>query len=296
MASSANKRTRYHARSISWPSRYHPLICQFDEHLCRLSSSDATLTSSLLINHKLNCLKGLYDCIDELLLLNSNQQALSQGCCTKWVDGLLDASLRLLDACDTARDALQQMKERVQGIQAVLRRRCSGESSIANEVVDCISTRKKMKKTIKKCLKDIKSITCISRDERIVENIPMVGVLRDAEAITADVLESLLSYMVGQKSQSSKGSWFLFSKVTHQNLAFNNDKAADTVEFKDVDDAMHSLASNMKRSGINVAQAETWRSQMMKLESDIQDLDELLECLFRRLVNARASLLNILSS
>ncbi|GMH02919.1 hypothetical protein Nepgr_004758 [Nepenthes gracilis] len=185
MASAANKRTPT-TRSISLPSRHHPLICQFDEHLRRLLSSEVASTSTLSISHKLNWLKDLYDCIDELLLLHSNQQALSQGCC---INRILDGPLRLLDACGTTRDVLQQMKEQAQRIQSALRRRCSGESSIANDVLECVGKRKKLKSMIKKYLKDIKSLTCISRDERVDENIPMVGVLRDTQVITADVLE-----------------------------------------------------------------------------------------------------------
>ena len=99
-----NTKAYYHARSISLPSRPHPLIPEFDEHLCRLRASEATSSSS--ISHKFSGLKDLHDCVDNLLLLPFTQQSLAQYHHEQWVDELLDGSLRLLDLCDTAKDAL----------------------------------------------------------------------------------------------------------------------------------------------------------------------------------------------
>ncbi|KAL2935795.1 Glutamate--tRNA ligase [Bienertia sinuspersici] len=99
----------HHTRSLSFPSKPHPIAYQLDEHLCRLrSSQDASLTN------KLTGLNDLYTCVDEFLQLPLNQNTLSE---------MLDGSLRLLDICATSRDALAQSKERLQDIQSVLRRR-----------------------------------------------------------------------------------------------------------------------------------------------------------------------------
>uniref|UniRef100_A0A2N9GXD4 Integrase catalytic domain-containing protein n=1 Tax=Fagus sylvatica TaxID=28930 RepID=A0A2N9GXD4_FAGSY len=97
----------HHARSNSLPSEPHPLITQIDEHLCRLKTSEVTSSS---ICHKLSGLQDLHDCVDKLLLLPLTQQAFIQDHHRKWFDQLLDGSLKLLDICSIAEDALLEMK------------------------------------------------------------------------------------------------------------------------------------------------------------------------------------------
>ncbi|XP_074299244.1 uncharacterized protein LOC141630302 [Silene latifolia] len=111
----------YHTHSISLPSTSHPITTQFDQQLTRLRSSQAASTcSSSLLTYRLTCLTELYVVVDDMLQLPSSKQSLSQ------IQTVLDGSLRLLDACSTSRDVLQQSKEHLQDIQSVLRRRCSG--------------------------------------------------------------------------------------------------------------------------------------------------------------------------
>ena len=59
-SSSSIPKTSYHARSISLPSRPHPLIPQIDEHLCGLRTSEATSSSSSM-TQKLRSLENLYE-------------------------------------------------------------------------------------------------------------------------------------------------------------------------------------------------------------------------------------------
>ncbi|GMY33263.1 Eukaryotic translation initiation factor [Fagus crenata] len=97
----------HHARSNSLPSEPHPLITQIDEHLCRLKTSEVTSSS---ICHKLS-FQDLHDCVDKLLLLPLTQKAFIQDHHRKWFDQLLDGSLKVLDICSIAKDALLEMKE-----------------------------------------------------------------------------------------------------------------------------------------------------------------------------------------
>ncbi|XP_021807858.1 uncharacterized protein LOC110751664 [Prunus avium] len=101
----------FHTLSNSFPSRPHPIIQEVDEHLCRLRSSEAASTSSSSICHKLSALQDLHDCVDKLLLLPLTQQALAKEQNKKWTNELLDGSLRLLDVCSSAKDAILQTKE-----------------------------------------------------------------------------------------------------------------------------------------------------------------------------------------
>ncbi|XP_021772952.1 uncharacterized protein LOC110736919 [Chenopodium quinoa] len=288
MASSSVSKSFFQTRSISFPSRSHSKTNQFEQQLYTLRSSQAASTSSSSsVSHRLNSLKDLYDNADELLQLPSNQLLLSKNKHTKSIEEVLSGSLRLLEICGTSRDVLQQSKERLQDIQSVLRRRSNGEFSIANEVTEYLNTRKKAKKTIKKCLRDIKEA------HKNTETNAIVSMLKDTEAITTDNFKSFLSYIAGAKLQSQKSSWSAVSKLISQ--SGNKEAAALISEFDIVDDTLDLLIQK-KKTGINVSQVEDMKRQMIKLESEIQDFDEALECLFRHLVRTRATLLNILSN
>ncbi|XP_074314600.1 uncharacterized protein LOC141649824 [Silene latifolia] len=273
--------TIYHARSISLPSRPHPVVEQLDEQLTRLRSSQSTSTSSS-VSHSLDNLTNLYSSVDEFLQLPLNQQILSHTQNATWVDQVLDGSLRLLDICSASRDALQLSRERLQDVQSALRRRCSGELTITSEAIEYLNTRRSVKKALKKCLKNLKS-----GSEQKDETHATVNMLKDVQAVTADTLKSLVSYIVG----SQKSGWSVVSKLINKN---NNKELATSNEFDDVDATLNALICQ-KKSGISSSQIENLTYQISKLESEIQDFDEALECLFRHFVKTRATLLNIFS-
>ncbi|XP_074314626.1 uncharacterized protein LOC141649853 [Silene latifolia] len=276
MASSAI----YHARSISLPSRPHPVAEQLDERLSRLRSSQSTSTSSPSVSNGLNGLTDLYSSIDEFLQLPLNQQTLSQTHDSKWADQVLDGSLRLLDICSASRDALQESRESLKDVQSALRRRCSGELSITSEATEYLNTRRSVKKDIKKCLKNLKPATDLKDETHAT-----VSLLKDVQAMTADTLKSLVSYISG----SQKGGWSVVAKLINKN---NSKQVATCSAFDDVDASLNSLICQ-KKSGISSSQIENLTSQILKLETEIQDVDEALESLFRYLVKTRATLLNI---
>ncbi|KNA11260.1 hypothetical protein SOVF_136860 [Spinacia oleracea] len=263
----------YHTRSFSFPSNSHPVADQLDAQLCRLRSSQAASTSSLTT--KLNGLNDLYKCVEEFLQLPQNQKTVSQTQGENVVEQVLDGSLRLLDICSTSRDVLALSKERLQDIQSVLRRRCSGELDITNEVAEYLKTRKSSKKIIKKCLKDINTV------EKTNESIAIENMLKDVQAVSIDVFKSLLSYI----GESKKSSWS-FSKLVRQRA---EKEATTSISEFDVVDATLELINQKKKVNIEM-------SQLVNLESEVQEIDEVLESLFRHLIKTRSTLLNVLSN
>lgn len=79
-----NTKISLHIRSNGFPSSPHPFVSQFEEHLNRLRSSEASSSSSVSL--KLNGLRDLYDCTDKLHQLPTGQQALAQECNEELVD------------------------------------------------------------------------------------------------------------------------------------------------------------------------------------------------------------------
>ncbi|XP_062021141.1 uncharacterized protein LOC133737637 [Rosa rugosa] len=270
-----------HTRSNSFPSRSHPIIQEVDEHLCRLRSSESTTTSSSTISHKLSGLQDLHDCVDRLLQLPLNQQALAQEKHQKCANELLDGSLRLLDVCSTAKDALLQTKECMQNLQSIIRRRRGEESEVlSSEIKKYLTSRKMVKKVIHKAIGNLKGVknSSLNNDQ---ETIAIVSKLRDIEAVSFTIFESVLSFISGPKSKPS--SWSLVSKMV-QSKRVACDEEAKVNEFAEVDAALKSLKS-----------ADNAQNQLSNLESCIQDQEEGLESLFRQLIKTRVSLLNILN-
>lgn len=224
----------FHTRSNSFPIRPHPVLQEVDELLCRLRSSEATSASSSSISHKLSGLQDLHDCVDRLLQLPLTQQALAQEQNEKWANELLDGSLRLLDVSSSAKDAILQTKECVQDLQSIIRRR-GGETGLISEVRKYLTSRKMVKKEIQKAMKNLKgtenrsTFSSLNKDD---ETFSVVSKLREVEAITLAVFESLLSFISGPKSQPS--SWSLVSKMM-QSKKVACEEATEINEFAEVD-------------------------------------------------------------
>ncbi|CAN1134723.1 hypothetical protein LINPERPRIM_LOCUS15928 [Linum perenne] len=261
--------TTFHVRSNSLPSRPHPLVSEVEENIYRLRSSQAASTSS--ISDNLRNLQDLHDCVEKLFQLPLNQQALAQD--QKFLNQLLDGSLRLLDFCNTAKDALSQMKESVCELQSVLRRK-QGDLD-QSDVKQCITKRKAVKKAIQKALKNLKSFESNSN-----ENPEIIAVIRDVEAITINVFESLASFI----SVSRTSGWSFVAKLKHQKKVFSEQEMN---EFTAVDASLEALL------GSKTSKSDRVQTELKDLELCIQDLEQGTECLYRRMIKTRVSLLNI---
>ncbi|XP_008236145.1 PREDICTED: uncharacterized protein LOC103334942 [Prunus mume] len=281
----------FHTRSNSFPSRPHPIVQEVDKCLCRLRSSEATSTSSSSISHKLSGLQDLHDCVDRLLQLPLTQQALAQEQNEKWANDLLDSSLRLLDVCSSAKDAILQTKECVQDLQSIIRRTRGDESAaLTGEVRKYLTSRKTVKKAIQRAMKNLKgsNFSYLNKDN---ESIAVVSTLREVEAVTLAVFESLLSFISGPKSQPSSRS--LVSKMMHsKKVACEEETEAN--EFTQVDAALNSLIGHKTSKSQNKS-VDNAQNQLEQLESCVQGQEEGVECVFRQIIKTRVSLLNILN-
>ncbi|XP_050280344.1 uncharacterized protein LOC126721344 [Quercus robur] len=289
-ASPVNQTSLHHFRSKSFPTRAHPLISEFNEQLSRVRGSETTSSSSTSLSQKLIGLQDLHDSVENLLLLPCTQ-ALAQEQHQKWFNELLDGSLRLLDVCGIARDALLQTKECARELQSTLRRRHGNKMELAREVEKYLASRKVVKKAMQKALKGMQTKLNCKKNE----DLAMVSLLKELEAVTFLVFESLLTFIAGPKLQSKSNGWFVVSKLVHQKKVVCEDEETDANEFDKADAALQSLNSHKTSKSdysILVQNVQNW---MGKLESSIEDVEEVLECLSRHLVKTQVSFLNILN-
>ncbi|KAK8567907.1 hypothetical protein V6N13_105852 [Hibiscus sabdariffa] len=285
-----NVQPSFHARSNSLPSRQHPVASQIDENLNRFRASQSASTSSS-IGDKLNCLQDLYHYVDMFLQLPLTQQDVAQEQQRKLVEQLLDGSLVLLDVCGAAKDALQQTKECTQELQSILRRR-RGVEGLANEVRKYVTSRKAARKAICKALKNLKHMenkltsSFFSKDG---ETGAVINTLKQVEAVTTSVLESLLSFISGPEAESKTSRWSLVSKLMHQKRVMCEEEQ----KAHEIANAEAALRSFVK-SG-NTKNVENVQNELQNSEMCIQDLEEGLESFYRRLIKARVTVLNIIN-
>ncbi|KAL7207071.1 hypothetical protein ACSBR2_019714 [Camellia fascicularis] len=230
---------------------------------------------------RLSSLEDLHDSVGDLLALPHIEHALAQEHDETWVDEVVDGYLRLLDVCSTAKDTFSQAKQAVQDLLSMLRRRRD-----ANDFQGYLASRKMVKKAIKKSLKDLKSIknkSILLPKDKDSETVAIFSMLTEVEAATLAVFESLLSYVGRTKVQLRQKSWSWVSKLMQHKSVESQDEANGN-EFEKLDGALKG------------GKFDNIQNQLGKMESSIEDIESRLECLFRRLIKTRVSLLNILNN
>ncbi|KAL6531922.1 hypothetical protein OROMI_028285 [Orobanche minor] len=288
-----------HTRSSSLPSRSHPLIPQFDDRLRTLNKSDNDLTSSSSLSsiaEKLHSLENVHNCIDDLLLLPHTHQVFARESREKWVEEIMDGYLSLVDACATAKDFVSHSKGHVASLLSVLRRRRD-----TDDLSEFISSRKTTKKMIQKSLRDItsfknkSSVLALDKDH---ETIAVISMLKEAESTTLELIEALLvSVSGGAKSHSS--GWCLVSRlIRSRKTSVGQDQdniSRSTLEFGDLDATLSKIVSFRTSKYGSVVQIDDLQQQLRDMDGTIQVVEERLECLFKRLIKSRVSLLNMQS-
>uniref|UniRef100_A0A6N2LCT5 Uncharacterized protein n=1 Tax=Salix viminalis TaxID=40686 RepID=A0A6N2LCT5_SALVM len=276
-----DKMAACHVRSISLPSRSHPLNASVEDQLDRLRSSLTTSTSAY---HKLSGLKALYECVEDFLQLPSTQQTLSSEQQKERGKEVLNGSLLLLDMCSTTRDVFSSMKECLQELESSLRRRKGGESGFSSEVESYMMSRKKIEKTIRRCFKNLKST-----EKNIASAVDAVSMLREVREKSLEIFQSLLSSVYQPKARSSSHGWSVVSKL------FQTKRVSCEAEASELEKIDAELLVLKSSKDINPVQVQNVLKGLVALESDIQEAEEELEAAYRKLLKTRVTILNILS-
>ncbi|XP_020216751.1 uncharacterized protein LOC109800375 [Cajanus cajan] len=286
-----NTKSHFHVRSNSLPSRPHPLILQCNEHLDRLRASHETSSSCSSLSHKLGGLQDLHVCVENLFQLPLTQEALHHESQEKWVDELLNGSLRVLDVCTATKDSLLHTKECMRDLQSIMRRRKGGEVA---EIKKFLTSRKVVKKAISKALENLKATSKhgnISSTNKGNQTVALISLLENVEVVTLSTFQALMQFISGT-TQSKSSSWVLVSKLMQTKKVGCSQLADHESEFAQLDEALQScmFSQTSKIENMNKLQ-----NQLEKIESLTQDLEEGLEFLFRHLIKTRVALLNILN-
>jgi len=279
----------YHVRSNSFPSQSHPNSTRIEQELTKMKTWEATSTStSDSITNGLFLLEDLYISLEDLLNMTSTQKLVSHHQGEKFVEELLDGSVKMLDICGITRDTVLQIKENVQSLHSSLRRR-KGDSSIEKSVAEYKFFTKKMKKNVTKLITSLKHMeskfgasSLLNQDQDL---IAVITVLREVIAMNLSIFQSILSFLVGFSSKSKATKWLKVTKLMQKRVTCE-ENMENFNELQCVEASLRTLSSE----GSNVA-----HERFEALENAIESIENGLENIFRRLVKTRVCLLNIIT-
>ncbi|KAM7260994.1 hypothetical protein ACFE04_026469 [Oxalis oulophora] len=297
--SCSKRKTLYNVRSISFPARLHPTTRRVHEELNKLKSLESSSSSSSLslgesICLRLSGLAELYRCIQDLLNLPSTLQALAQTqLYEKWINDLLETSLNYLDVCSKTRETVLSLKQSLTEVQSALRR--SNYKVADSSFKGYINGNRKMvkKETGSKCLASLKQVSTINggeHEQEVDEHVSsIVRVIEETSLMTNSILSSLLLFLMKKKVKPTSSKWSLVSKLVQKKKPV----CVDDHQYHDHETRVNEL--EVVDVALLVCKNYCVEDEIEKLEGIIEGFENGLDCLFRRLISTRVSLLNILS-
>nr|XP_023906676.1 uncharacterized protein LOC112018381 [Quercus suber] len=108
---------------------------------------------------------------------------------------------------------------------------------LAREVEKYLASRKVVKKALQKVLKGMQT----KLNSKKNEDLAIVSLLKELEAVTVLVFESLLTFITGSKLQSKSSGWFVFSKLVHPKRIVCEGEETNANDIEKVDAALQCL-------------------------------------------------------
>ncbi|CAN1130494.1 hypothetical protein LINPERPRIM_LOCUS13273 [Linum perenne] len=270
-----------HVRSVSFPSSASQTLplSTVQEKLQKLKADGLP---------RLN-LKDLSQCIDDLLRIQHSKHDRLD------VESVLDTSVRLLDMCSSVRDILSQMKQSVQDLESSLRRRSSDHLCMC-QLDAYLSCRKKLSHLASKMTMMMMKTCGISSEKRSSTDVNLVILLGEVEEICKLEFKAIIMTYVSEPKKPHPSVVSISKLLLHHSkrrMEVKQELVCAT-EVKKIDTEMSGLIKSSK-----FGNGERIQSLLRRLEAfglSIEETEEGLESLYRRLLKTRVLLLNILSN
>nr|XP_023906680.1 uncharacterized protein LOC112018385 [Quercus suber]POF18305.1 hypothetical protein CFP56_47550 [Quercus suber] len=134
---------------------------------------------------------------------------------------------------------------------------------LTRKIEKYLASRKVVKKAMQKALKGMQTKLNCKKNE----DLAMVSLLKELEALTVMVFESLLTFIAGPKLHSKSNGWFVVSKLVHPKKVLCEDEETDANEFDKADAALQSLISHKTSKSdysILVQNVQKWIGKLSK--------------------------------
>ncbi|XP_009777633.1 uncharacterized protein LOC107816213 [Nicotiana tabacum] len=273
----------FHVRSASLPCRSHPLISQLKDDLNELKSwakKPENRTSAWLCDG-LNQLKIVHESLDDLLQLPQTRESLHGH--SDLVEKLLDDFLHFVDVYGIFQTLILTFKEEHLTAQVAVRRK--DESKIA-------SYAKALRKMAKEMEKLVSNVQCMGK-----YIVPQQCVaVPDGDAELAEVMKDIIEVteLVSIALFNGLGVSMAFPKPTCSWIGLGKKikkvkENEGIVEF--IEMGLESLLWGLRKKGDE--EVKMVSKKMHELEDCICGIESGGEKVFRSLLNARVSLLNV---
>nr|XP_009606852.1 uncharacterized protein LOC104101136 [Nicotiana tomentosiformis] len=266
----------FHVRSTSLPcDRSHPLIAQLKDGLNELktrASKPEARTFAWLCD-VLTQLKIVHESLDDLLQLPQTRESLNSN--SELVEKLLEDFLRFVDVYGIFRTLILTFKEEHLAAQVALRRK--DESKIASYV----KALRKLAKEMDKLVSNVQY--CIGKyvlllPQQSIEDAELVELLKDVLEVTVLVSVALFNGLSVSMSLPKPSCSWLAKKMKKVKL----------------DEAIEEFSKmGMLRKKMETEEVKMVSKKMHELEDCIGGIEICGQKVFRSLINARVSLLNV---
>ncbi|KAI3665287.1 hypothetical protein L6452_43911 [Arctium lappa] len=286
-----------HFRSVSLPSRLtNPSSTKIETKINELKALGNLVVSSESIQSGLVGLAELYVCVEELVRSPKTQPALSRHQNGTLVEDALEGSIGLLDLCSTLKDLLMLMRGNMQILQSALRRK-GGNSTVATHIATYLSFKKKTKKNITKSLGTLKhlekkmgSFLLLDVDHHAL----MVSkVLGEVYALTLSQFKSIFIF-ISTKTKPTNGVQ-LISKLVSKSTSKHAKRKTFINDVETIDLVITSLQKSLCNSDTKNVDVQMTLNTLQILDAILEGFEAGLDCVFRRLIQCRTSLLNIVA-
>ncbi|KAK9048636.1 hypothetical protein SSX86_032398 [Deinandra increscens subsp. villosa] len=285
-------------RSSSFPSSLNPSFSRIETKLHELKTLTPFYTSTC-IHIDLVRLIDLYVSVDELIGSSKTQKVNLQYRNKALIEDALAASSRLMDSYSKLVELLAQMKEDVRVLQFALRRQGIYARS-EDHLLGYFLSRKKAKKNIVRCLRSFDQL------ERETESYPtsgednhlsrLIAVLRDIVIATISVFRYVLLSLSCGKPKLNNGFSFI-KKLIRTDYKPSCQKDREIIKDADILDlTLDSLLINIKKNECQTVEVQVGIERLHKLDLQVEGYEIGLDSLYRKLIQTRVSLLNILAN
>ncbi|CAK9187905.1 unnamed protein product [Ilex paraguariensis] len=222
-----------------------------------------------------DALRDSHNSANDLLHSPLTKQSLVHNQQEKWVHQVSEASLRMLEVCSNTKDVLLFVKDHLQDLQSTFRRISIGKTAVEGKFAAYHHHRKRLKKEM---LKHLHSINGMKNKYTTSDLFPkecnltvVVHVLKEVRMTAMSIIETLMSLMSMPSSNRKSNKRSFAPKFTCVNSLSSWEKSDSTA----------LQIANKRLEAVEIA---------------IEEFEVELECIFRRLIQTRVSLLNILTS